>query len=122
VNKPVSVADAVLQSSSVADRASSVSAPEIAQAAQSLSAASDQIAGPGNDVPDVPVLAIARGASGTLRVTWPAAHSNYVLQASSSLSSPHWLEVTTPAVVVENTCVVTNTMDNGMQFFRLKKP
>jgi hypothetical protein len=96
-----------------------VSAPEIAQIAEDLSASSHQITDLANEAP---ILTMARGTDQTFVVMWPAAHSNCVLQTSSSMTSPSWLDVTTAPVVRDNLCVLTNTMDNGMQFFRLRRP
>jgi hypothetical protein len=96
-----------------------VSNPVIVQAAESWSGSDYQSSQSANDVP---VLKTALGTSGTFVVMWPAAHSNFVLQTSSSMTSTNWLNVTTAPVVLDNMCVVTNTMANGMQLFRLIKP
>jgi hypothetical protein len=116
---PVVAGDKVLVSSLVAEGASMVSAPEMAEAPEDLSGSSHQI----TDLPnESPILTMARGTNQTFVVMWPAAHSNCVLQTSSSMTSPNWLDVTTAPVVQDNLCVLTNTLDNGMQFFRLRRP
>ncbi len=68
-----------------------------------------------------PLLKTVRGAGGTIVATWPAVHSNYVLQTSSSMTSTNWVNVTITPVLLKNRCMVTNQISNGIQLFRLKK-
>jgi len=75
----------------------------------------------GESAHNPPLLKTVRGAGGTIVATWPAVHSNYVLQTSTSLTSTNWANVTITPVIAKNRRMVTNQIGNGIQLFRLKK-
>ena len=76
--------------------------------------------------PGAPVLRIVRSGTNGVVVSWPALSTGWVLQQTSSLSSPQpvaWTDVTSPPAVVlgsENT--VTFTSATGVRYFRLRQP
>jgi hypothetical protein len=64
-----------------------------------------------------PVLSI-KAQFQAVQLSWPAAASNFVLQASTNLSSP-WLFVTNVASIQSGTYTVTIPVDRFSRFFRL---
>ncbi len=72
--------------------------------------------------PSGPVLTIAKGSSGTLLVSWPAAgNSSFVLQQSAALNGT-WTGVATTPVVVGSDYQATITAAATAQYYRLKSP
>jgi uncharacterized repeat protein (TIGR01451 family) len=56
-------------------------------------------------------------------ISWPAAASGYVLETSTSLTSPSWTQVTSPPTQqVGNQKTVTVGLTNASRFFRLHAP
>jgi hypothetical protein len=69
-----------------------------------------------------PVLSVARGAAGTLVVSWSiSVATKYGLQQSSSLNGP-WSSVSATPVVVGSQYEVTTTIGTGTVFYRLEGP
>ena len=64
-------------------------------------------------------LSVAQGASSSVALTWPAANSNYVLQVTSSLSSPSWANGPAATVVGAVNQVTVTPVGSGQQFYRL---
>jgi hypothetical protein len=64
----------------------------------------------------------ARPVPEGIETSWPAVYTNFVLQAAAALPSTNWITIPNTPVVMSNTCVVTNTITSGHQFFRLAKP
>jgi formylglycine-generating enzyme required for sulfatase activity len=64
-------------------------------------------------------LAIARGGSNTVILSWPAAATNYVLQSTVSLLPTNWAGVSNPVLTLNNTNFVTYTNNSLTRFFRL---
>jgi hypothetical protein len=73
------------------------------------------VAGP----PVGPPLGIAP-AGHQLVMSWTASASNYVLQASTDLSSGSWTNVTSGITTDGTTCFFTSAVSNRAAFFRLK--
>ena len=61
-----------------------------------------------------PVLSVARGATGTVVISWTVA--GYTLQSAASLTSPTWADAAGGAGTP-----VTVTIGSGTQYFRLRK-
>ena len=74
----------------------------------------------GESTSGVPALKMERQAGGVVVMSWPAAHSSYVLQYST-IGIPNWFNVTAVPAITKNKCVVTNTMTGDMRMFRLIK-
>ncbi len=68
-------------------------------------------------------LVLAMSASRTnVTLSWPAAAGGYQLQFTPKLSSPNWMPVTTQTLTpTNNQYVVSLSVTNGAQFFRLAK-
>jgi hypothetical protein len=70
---------------------------------------------------NTPALKMQRGADGTVVASWPAVHTNYVLQTSNP-GGTNWSNIATSPVILKNRCFVTNSVTGSIQFFRLIKP
>jgi hypothetical protein len=61
--------------------------------------------------------------SGTnVEVSWPQAIPGYVLQSSTNLLNPVWVNVATSPVITNSTFQVTVPVGNGAKFYRLALP
>jgi hypothetical protein len=71
-----------------------------------------------------PSLVLSANRSGSVQLTASTlAGINYVLQAATNLNPPvSWLSVSTNAAPADGLIVITNTMANPEQFFRLLFP
>jgi hypothetical protein len=67
-----------------------------------------------------PALKIVRLGNSQVQVSWSTNSAGLVLQASTTLRTNDWLEVTAPITTVGERFVVTLSGDKG--FFRLQKP
>lgn len=70
---------------------------------------------------DAPSLRIARSGP-TIIVAWPNPSTGYVLQETSSLTSPNWTDVVSPPFVADGEKRVPLILGSGMRFYRLRKP
>jgi len=69
-----------------------------------------------------PLVLSISGATTNILLSWPAAAGGYQLQSTPKLSSPNWTQVTTQALTpTNNQYVVSLSVMNGAQFFRLSK-
>ncbi len=62
-----------------------------------------------------------RRAGSEVRLSWPATGTNFVLEAEQEASGTNWSEVSPPATVLNNECVVTNAIDVSQRFYRLRR-
>jgi sugar lactone lactonase YvrE len=72
-------------------------------------------------------LAIARDPSLKMLISsnqailsWPVSGTNYVLQSTTDLSSPNWINSSTLPVVQVLQCVLTNSVNGAKCFYRLR--
>ncbi len=66
--------------------------------------------------------ALSIGRSGdAVTLSWPATGTNFVLEAEREASGTNWSEVSPPATVLNNECVVTNAIDVSQRFYRLRR-
>jgi hypothetical protein len=56
-----------------------------------------------------------------LEVSWPAADTNFLLEASGALSSTNWMPVDSAPALVQGRLTVTNEVASGNRFFRLRE-
>ncbi len=68
-----------------------------------------------------PALTVQAGSGGTIKVTWPASATGYVLQSSSSASGG-WANSSLTVTTEAGQNVVTDTAGGGAQFYRLYLP
>jgi hypothetical protein len=72
-------------------------------------------------VPDGrPTLSLAVSASGQAILRWPAAATNWVLEAADTLPSANWTVVTSPPVRVEDQNTITLETTAPVRFFRMR--
>ena len=64
-------------------------------------------------------LSVSPVSGNTFNISWSAADPNYVLQTSSSLTSPSWGGSLTPVQVGNNYRVNVNVSGSGQQYYRL---
>lgn len=64
-------------------------------------------------------LSVSPVTGNTFTISWPAANSSYVLQTTSSLSSPNWVTGPSPTLVGGNYQVTVNVNSSAHQFYRL---
>jgi hypothetical protein len=62
-----------------------------------------------------PVLSISR-SNNMVRLSWPPAYSNFVLQSTETLAAPTW------SPVASNSTNYTTVTTNDTRFFRLVSP
>jgi hypothetical protein len=69
-----------------------------------------------------PTLAIALGASNTIRLSWPAAYTNYVVESSAADSSgpTQWSLMNSPSEANDQFVVIGNLGEQN-HFFRLRQ-
>jgi hypothetical protein len=67
----------------------------------------------------MPQLKVARAGTSTIRFSWPASSTTFVLQQSSSLNNPNWTTVVDATTVPgqQNTAVLSRPA--GIMFYRL---
>lgn len=71
----------------------------------------------------LPLITATRATGSSTVLTWPATIGGYVLQQSSSLTSPNWTTVTSPAIqVVNGQNQFTSSGQPGNNFYRLVLP
>jgi sugar lactone lactonase YvrE len=76
----------------------------------------------GRLAPESPVLGI-RLTGDQLILSWPLAASNFLVEASSTLSpAPYWLPLTNAVGTNQQGCVLTNSLETGARLFRLRLP
>lgn len=69
-----------------------------------------------------PTLSIAPQGTNAIRISWPAALMDFVLQSSGALTpEASWSNVTTAPVVEGSESVVTETNDSVTKYYRLKQ-
>jgi hypothetical protein len=56
-----------------------------------------------------------------LRISWPAADTNFLLEASGALSSTNWMPVDSAPALVQGRLTVTNEVASSNRFFRLRE-
>jgi len=56
-----------------------------------------------------------------LRLSWPSTGTNFVLEAKGDVVVTNWSEVSPPPVVLNNECVVTNTVNGAQRVYRLRR-
>jgi len=85
--------------------------------------------GSGNDVvlsrlvtPPQPVLTIERAGTNAVRLSWQTNDPPFSLQTSANLSSDSWSPTLPLPTVIGSNNVVTNTVGNNAQFYRLTNP
>jgi streptogramin lyase len=76
----------------------------------------------GRAAPAPPLLNLSP-AGGQLILSWPLEGSNFLVEASSTLfPAPAWLPLTNAVGTNGTCCVLTNGLDTGARFFRLRLP
>ena len=70
-----------------------------------------------------PVLSIAIGSNGVVRLSWPVAYTNYSVEtiASAELGSGQWSPAIGAASLAGDQCVIECAVDGPSRFFRLRK-
>src|SRR6185369_1420775 len=66
------------------------------------------------------VLSLRRSGS-SLALSWPSTGTNFLLEAVDTLWQTNWAAVPEPWSIVDNQCVVTNTIPTGSRFYRLRR-
>jgi len=56
-----------------------------------------------------------------LSLSWPSTGTNYVLEAKGNVTVTNWSEVLPPPVILNNECVVTNTVNGAQRVYRLRR-
>ena len=56
-----------------------------------------------------------------LSLSWPAAGTNFVLEAKESLGATNWAEMSQPPAIHSNECVVKDTIVGSQRIYRLRK-
>jgi uncharacterized repeat protein (TIGR01451 family) len=70
-----------------------------------------------------PVLLSVSKAGATVKISWPASATGYVLEASSGLAPQSWSQITVPPpVLVGDQLTVTLGASNSARYFRLHAP
>lgn len=73
--------------------------------------------------PDVPVLAIAKGPTNSLVMSWTSTSTGYSVQQSPSLNNRSgWTNLTVNSQVISNQYRATLPIGSGQRFYRLAKP
>jgi hypothetical protein len=69
-----------------------------------------------------PALAMSPGANNTIRLSWPAAYTNYVVQTTtvSGLAAGEWTDVLTAPQQANGECVLEFESGGEPRFFRLR--
>lgn len=67
----------------------------------------------------LPTVAARRAAGGSLVLTWPVGTAGFVLQQTSSLSSPNWVNLTNVPTVAGGQNEITLTPSAATEFYRL---
>jgi streptogramin lyase len=76
----------------------------------------------GHVAPAPPLMRI-RPSCGQLILSWPLEASNFLVEASSTLfPAPSWIPLTNSVGTNGKSCVLTNSLDTGARFFRLRLP
>jgi uncharacterized delta-60 repeat protein len=66
------------------------------------------------------LIAIPHGPN--IVVSWPASYTNFTLEAATSLSLPNeWQAATNVPVIVDGRSTITNSIDKGTRFYRLRR-
>ena len=85
--------------------------------------------GTGNDVvltklvaASLPALSMERGASNSIRISWPTNGPSFRLVSSTNLSSTNWVQAAPLPIVVGANYVVTNSTGLNANFYRLVSP
>ncbi len=69
----------------------------------------------------IPHALEANRVGNTLRLSWPATGSNFVLETSPRLGSANWMSVWPAPVVIERNLVVTDKIFDSSRFYRLRR-
>ena len=76
----------------------------------------------GRVAPAPPLLGISRSGGQSI-LSWPLEASNFLLEATSTLfPAPAWVPLTNAVGLDGSRCVLTNSLQTGPQFFRLRLP
>jgi hypothetical protein len=63
------------------------------------------------------------GRSGSyVRIDWPSHGLGYRLECATNLPATSWINVTNPPVVEDGSFVISNSLVNPRQFYRLVRP
>jgi len=60
-------------------------------------------------------------AGNQVSLSWPSTGTNFVLEAKGNVTLTNWSEVSPPPVIVDNECVVTNTINGAQRVYRLRR-
>jgi hypothetical protein len=64
----------------------------------------------------------AQASSGGLALSWPLSAQNFSVQTTTNLGDPNsWVTLTNAPAIVDLQNTVTNSISDGMRFYRLKK-
>ncbi len=76
----------------------------------------------GRVAPAPPLLCISPSGGQTI-LSWPLEASNFLVEASSTLlPAPCWMPLTSAVGTSGNCCILTNRVETGARFFRLRLP
>jgi hypothetical protein len=76
----------------------------------------------GRVAPALPLMRMSP-SGGQLILSWPLAASNFLVEASSTLLPvPSWMPLTNVVGTNGKSCVLTNSLETGARFFRLRLP
>ncbi len=67
-----------------------------------------------------PALGIRREGDAAI-VSWPATGTNYVLESKTEAGASNWSEVSPPASVVADECLVTTVVEGRQKLYRLRR-
>jgi large repetitive protein len=70
-------------------------------------------------LPDSVAISAERIPPSSVRISWPATATNFVLQSTESLSPPQWATVTAVPVVIGDRRTVTAPAATGRRYYRL---
>jgi hypothetical protein len=56
-----------------------------------------------------------------ITISWPAPETNYVLEATESLTAPQWVAISNAPTVVNSRLTVTNSVTGPSRFYRLRQ-
>jgi hypothetical protein len=69
-----------------------------------------------------PLLTIKLAGSNTVIISWPAPAAGFVLQQTSALDTPSWVNVTNAVAVTNGINQVSLSFTSGNQFYQLIRP
>ena len=69
----------------------------------------------------IPHSVSLRRTGNEVTLSWPATGTNFLLETCSDVPTANWQAMPDVITIVNNQCVVTNTLGPSDQFFRLRR-